>query len=584
MFLAGKRRGPLLFGQRMSMDELWVVTECDEGAVARLASDADVSPVLARLFINRGLTTATAVREFLAPSLDALHDPFLLPDMQSAVDRLAAAVLNGELICIHGDYDVDGVTGAALLVRTLRALGANVAYRLPHRRREGYDIKAATVEELAGNGVRLIVTCDCGINAVEAVEKANELGVDVIVSDHHEPGADLPRAVAVVNPKRRDASYPFPELAGVGVAYKLAQALVIKLDSNEESFKAKFVDLVTLGTVADVVPLVGENRVFVKHGLESFATSRKTGIQSMLNLVNTSGKPLSTFMLSYVLAPRINAVGRMDDATKALELLLTQDEAEAAALVAEMERHNTDRKAEQERILREAVEQVEAKDLESCPVLVLSAEGWNTGVVGIAAGKICEQYARPTILLCRDESCGMGFGSARSTECFDILEALRQCDGLLHRYGGHCAAAGLSVDLANLEAFELAVNDYAAETLEPEELVPRIVLDAELSAGDISRQLADSLVQMEPFGVGNPEPLFLSRDMKVLDRQRVGDGSHLRLRVSGNGSGSLSCIGFGLGGLEDSLELGSSVDMCYAIRLNTYNGVESVQLVVKAIR
>lgn len=566
------------------MDEQWVVTECDEADVARLAAEANLSPVLARIMLNRGIASAEAVRDFMSPSLDSLYDPFLLPDMERAVDRLAAAAASGELICVHGDYDVDGVTGAALLVRTLRALKANVDYRLPHRRNEGYDIKAAAVEEMAARGVKVILTCDCGIGAVEAVARANELGIDVIVTDHHEPGPQLPPAIAVVDPKRHDASYPFSELAGVGVAYKLAQALVRKLDANEESFKTKFIDLVTLGTVADVVPLIGENRVFVKHGLESISSSRKTGIQSMLRTVNPTGKPISTFTLGFVLAPRINAIGRMDDATKALELLLTQDETLAAALVAEMEQHNADRKAEQDRIMREAIEQVESKDLDSTQVLVLSAEGWNTGVVGIAAGKICEQYCRPTILLSRDEACGFGFGSARSTECFDILEALRHCHDLLDRYGGHCAAAGLSVGLANLEAFEEAINEYAAEILVPEELVPRVLLDAELTAGDISRQLAGAVAAMEPFGQGNPEPLFVSRAMKVIDRQRVGDGSHLRLRVGGNGGGAISCIGFGLGELESSLELGSNVDMCYAIRLNTYNGVESVQLVVKAIR
>lgn len=566
------------------MNEQWIVMECDEDAVARLAGEAGISPLLARLLTNRGICTPEAVREFLNPSLDALHDPFLLPDMEAAAQRLASAVATRESICVHGDYDVDGVTGAAVLIRTLRALKANVEYRLPHRRREGYDLKPATVEELAARGVSLIVTCDCGINATDAVRRASELGVDIIVTDHHEQGPELPPALAVVNPKRHDAAYPFPELAGVGVAYKLAQAVVRKLDSNEDSFKVRFIDLVTLGTVADVVPLVGENRAFVSEGLRAIAASRKTGLQTMLKSVNPGGKPLSTYMVSFGLAPRINAIGRMDDAAKALELLLTTDESYAASLIAEMERHNSERKVEQDRIMREAIEQIEGKDMDATRVLVLCGEGWNTGVVGIAAGKLCEQYCRPTILLNRDEEGGIAGGSARSTEWFDILEALSHCHDLLHRYGGHCAAAGVSVGLANLEAFEKAINEYAAEVVQPEELVPRVVVDAEVAPGDISRELADALAKMEPFGAGNPEPMFLSRGVQVLDRQRIGDGSHLRLRVSGNGSGALSCVGFGMGDLEPSLELGSSIDMCYAIRLNTFNGVESVQLVVKAIR
>lgn len=566
------------------MDEQWIVMECDDEAVARLAAEAGVSPIIARILLGRGVQTAEHVREFLNPSLSALHDPFLLPDMEIATQRLAQAVKSGETICVHGDYDVDGVTGAALLVRALRALGARVEYRLPHRGREGYDIKTATVEDAAARGIRLIVTCDCGINAMGPVERANELGVDVIITDHHEPDPVLPPALAVINPKRLDADYPFPELAGVGVAYKLAQALVRKLDSNEESFKARFIDLVTLGTVADVVPLVGENRAFVKHGLAAVGSSRKIGIQTMLRVTNLTGKPLSTYYMAFVLAPRINAMGRMDDATKALELLLTSDEGRAGLLAEEMERHNSDRKAEQERIMREAVEQVEAKDLERTRVLVLSAEGWNTGVVGIAAGKIADLYCRPAILINRDEVGGIGGGSGRSVEGFNLLEALRHCKALLGRFGGHAAAAGLSLPLANLVEFEEKINDYAAETLTEEELAPRIMLDAELTASEVSRELVDAIASLEPFGEGNREPMFMSRGLTVVDRKRVGDGSHLRMTVRGPGNGTLSCIAFGMGDLESDVELGSVVDLCYSIRLNSYNGVESVQLVVKGIR
>lgn len=566
------------------MDDQWVVARCDEEAVAQLASAADVSPIVARVLFNRGMQTVDQIREFLNPCLEELHDPFLLPDMEPAATRLAAAVRGHERICVHGDYDVDGVTGAALLVRALRALGGTVEYRLPHRKHDGYDIKVATVQELAANGVQLIVTCDCGINAVDAVERANELGIDVIITDHHMPGPALPPAVAVVDPKRADAHYPFPDLAGVGVAYKLAQAVVRRLDSNEESFRAHFVDLVTLGTVADVVPLVGENRAFVKHGLMAVSASRKVGIRTMLSVSNLTSKPLSAYYVAFVLAPRINAVGRMDDATKALELLLTSDEHQANLLAAEMERHNTDRKAEQERIMLEAIEQVEAKDLERTRVLVLAAEGWNTGVVGIAAGKIADIFGRPAILLSRDEQCGVACGSARSVEGFNLLEGLRYCDPLLDRYGGHTAAAGVSLPLANLDAFEKSINDYAAEMLPVEELVARITMDAELDTADVTHALADSIASLEPFGMGNPEPLFMSRAVHVVDRKRVGDGSHLRLQVRGKTGAPISCIGFGLGDMESTVALGSAVDLCYSIRLNTFNGVESVQLMVKAIR
>lgn len=566
------------------MDELWEMTECDEDAAARLAADVGVSPIVGRLLVNRGVTTADAARDFLNPSLATLHDPFLLPDMEPAVERLAHAVQAREKIFVHGDYDVDGITAAALLVRTLRALGATVGCRLPHRTREGYDIKTATVERAAAAGARLIVTCDCGVNATEAVARAGELGIDVIVTDHHQPGPELPSALAVINPKRPDVAYPFRDLAGVGVAFKLAQALVRRLNSNEESFKARFVDLVTLGTVADVVPLLGENRAFVKHGLDAVSASKKAGIQSLLKVANLAGKPLSTYYLGYIIGPRINAIGRMDDASKALELFLTQDEARADEIAREMDQHNYERKVQQDRILNEAISQVETKDLDSTFVLVLSAEGWNTGVVGIVAGKIAEMFCRPAILLNRDEMCGMACGSARSVEGFDLLAGLNHCADLLDRYGGHAFAAGLSLSLANLGEFESKINAYAADVIAPEELMPRIVLDAELRPLDITRDLADSIAGLEPFGEGNPEPLFVTRGVRVLERQRVGDGSHLKMRVGGDGAGPLSCICFGLGDLESSVELGSSVDLCYSIRLNAFNGVESVQLAVKAIR
>lgn len=566
------------------MDMEWVVTECDKTKVAQLAGEAGIPQTIAHLLINRGLTTADDIKNFFNPNLTHLHDPSLLPDLDKGVDRIVRAIKDGEKICVHGDYDVDGVTSAALLVRTLRALKANVGYRLPHRKHDGYDIKPATVEEIAANGVKLIVTCDCGTSAIQSVERANELGVDIIITDHHEPGAVLPPAIAVINPKRRDAAYPFPELAGVGVALKVAQGIVRKLGYSVDSFTNRFVDLAALGTVADVVPLLDENRAIVKYGLQAIPATKKLGIQTMLKVTKLTDKPLTAYYLGFVLGPRINAVGRMDDATKALELFLTQDKQEARMLAEEMEHHNSDRRMEQEKIYQEAIEQIESKDLEITPILVLSSEGWNTGVVGIVAGKICEQYSRPAILLNRDEVCGMGCGSARSIPEFNLVEGLRQCGDLLDRYGGHALAAGLSISLDNLEEFEERINDIAANVLGVEEIMPRLVLDAELQPMEIDHDLADALVNMEPFGMSNPEPVFLTRNLTVLDRQRVGDGSHLRMRVTGDGGSPMTCIAFGMGELAESVQLGSVIDLCYNIRLNTFNGVESVQLIGKAIR
>lgn len=567
-----------------STEPQWLVAECDEDSAAALAAESGIPAAAGRALFLRGLTSAREVERFLNPSLDHLHDPSLLPDLDVGVDRIAAAVSSGERICVYGDYDADGVTSAALLVRTLRALRADVTYRLPHRRREGYDIKPSSVDEAAGDGVRVILTCDCGVTAVETAVRANELGIDLVITDHHEPGPELPAARAVVDPKRLDAAYPFPQLAGVGVAFKFAQGLVRRLGFDEQKFLERFVDLAALGTVSDVVPLIDENRAIVKHGLNAIPHSKKLGLQTMLRATRLLGKPLTAHSLGYVLGPRINAVGRLEDASTALRLLLTRDEAEAGSLMAEMERCNSERRAEQDRMLREALEQIECKDVGNSHVLVLSREGWNTGVVGIVAQKICELYARPTVLISRDEASGTGGGSARSTPDFNLIEGLRGCTDLLSRFGGHASAAGISLDLANIEQFENRLAELAREAI-GEEVPPVCVeMDAELAPEQITRELADVLVAMEPFGTGNPEPLFLTRGLVVDRRERVGDGSHLKMSLGSDGAAPLECIAFGMGEVTPRIQPGSRVDLCYHIRLNTFNGTQSVQLVGRGIR
>lgn len=565
------------------MDERLVVMEQDDAQVTALADEADVPLIVARVLINRGITTAEQYLDFISPSTDALHDPFLLPDMEIAASRLAKAVKEKEHICVHGDYDADGVTSTAILVRMLRALGANVRYHLPHRKRGGYDLKIATVEELEGLGVTLIVTCDCGISASEAIGRASELGIDVIVTDHHEPGEALPTAHAVVNPKRADSNYPFRELAGVGVAYKLAQGVVRLLDANEESFKSRFMDLVALGTIADVVPLVGENRIFVKQGLLDIPKTKKLGLQTLLRATNIIQKPAGVYHVGFVLAPRINAVGRMDDAAKALDLLLTVDEKEAGELMTEIEIHNSNRKIVQQNIIQEAIEQVQSKDLSSTHVLVLAAEGWNTGVVGLAAGRIAEEYSRPAILLSIDPESGMATGSGRSVPAFHLLDGVRHCADHLSRSGGHAAAVGLTMPASGIAAFEECINGYAASLASIDDFIPKITLDAEIDASDLTVSLAQSVATLEPFGAGNAEPLFLSRNLSVVSKQRVGDGSHFKMQIKGKNTNPIDCIGFGLGDYDDIVELGGEIDLCYNIRLNTFNGASTLQLAIQEI-
>ncbi|MCX6344563.1 MAG: single-stranded-DNA-specific exonuclease RecJ [Armatimonadetes bacterium] len=561
----------------------WEVISCDEALVHRLASEAVIDVVIARLLANRGVKTSQEVDAFLKPSLSQLHDPSLLPDMDVGVERIALALKLGEKICVHGDYDVDGVTSAALLVRTLTALGGSVDYLLPHRQRDGYGIKPAAVDAIKARGCDLIVTCDCGITACNTALRANELGMDMIVTDHHEPGAQLPEAIAVINPKRCDSTYPFPELAGVGVAFKFAQGIVRHLGHDTDAFAQRFVDLAALGTVADVVPLIGENRAIVKFGLDAILNSKKIGFGAVLRSANFTGSVLTAYHLAFILAPRINAVGRMDDAHSALKLFLTKDHDEARRLALEMERHNSNRKIEQKRILEEALAQVKLKDLSTTRVLVLSGEGWNGGVVGIVAGRLCETFNRPVIMLRRNPETGIASGSARSRFPFNLIEGLSECADILCGYGGHALAAGLSVIFENIEAFEERINTIAADIIKDEDLLPKIEAEVELEPGKITRQLADSIANLEPFGAGNPEPVFMTRGFIVKQRQRVGDGSHMKLTVQGENCAPINCIAFRMGEYVDRLELGDTVDMCYNIRLNSFNGTESVQLTVNAI-
>lgn len=566
-------------------DVRWVMSECEEEAAVRLAQETMLSLVVARLLVARGVTTPEDAKAFLEPSLDSLHDPYLLPDMEPAVERLKRALENHEKILIHGDYDVDGVTGTALLVRVLRALGADVIYRLPHRKTEGYDIKPATVEEAREAGVSIIITCDCGTSAYSAAEAAEAAHIDLIITDHHEVGQNLPQVIAVVNPKRPDSEYPFPHLAGVGVALKLMDALVGALGHHRRRFLDKFIDLVALGTVGDVCSLTGENRVLVKFGLQALSRTKKKGLQALLRRCRLLGKDLVTYHLSHIMGPRINAVGRLDTAQIALDLLLTTDDDEADRLSEVLDQRNAERQAEQAKILEEALERIRGLDLETQKVLVLSAPGWNTGVVGIVASKVVDQYRRPAILLSQDPESGACAGSARSIEQFNLIGALRDCDDFLVRYGGHEHAAGLSLTLENLQPFAARLNKLADEVIRPEDMIPSIAVDAILGPDELSSDLAREIAAMEPFGRGNSEPVFVTSSLEVVQIQRMGaDRSHLKMRVRGNGGSPTDCVMFGGGDWNDVLSVGREVDICYNIKINRFNGYESLQLVGKDLK
>jgi single-stranded-DNA-specific exonuclease len=562
-----------------------------------LARALGVTPTLAGLLMARGYTTAEAAHAFLHPTLDHLHDPLLLPDAEAAATRLARALQEREKILIHGDYDVDGVTATALLTRVLETLGGQVETFVPHRQHDGYDLQVETVRRAAAEGTRLIVTVDCGILAFEAAEAARELGVDLIITDHHQPDPSrLPPAVAVVNPTRLDSAYPFRDLTGVGVAYKVALALLQSLEVPDASFRRNFLDLVALGTVSDCLPLLGENRVLVKFGVEALRTSRKPGIKALLAAAKVPCPTAGS--IAYNLGPRLNAIGRLDAAHHAMRLLVTQDPSEAAELAERLNRCNEERQAAQSRVLADAMEQARELDLRRTPVLVLAASGWHAGIIGIVAAKLAESFHRPAILIALEGETGRG--SARSVADFHILDALRRCQDHLGKLGGHAGAAGFEIRAQAVPALREALARVAAESLPAEPRTPPLELDDLLAPEEITPQLARELGLLEPFGHGNPEPLFHSRRIPVCRVQRLsprqpGTADHLKLQLqlTTNGGSSpsssaplrlIEALFWRQGQRSVEIRENAEVDLCYTLELDPYWGAESARLIVKDLR
>lgn len=578
--------------RRSHTPKRWRILPDDMQAEAQLQIELGVHPVIARLLVQRGLTTPAAADAFLHPTLDRLHDPFLLPDAEAACERLKRALAEKERILVHGDYDGDGVTSAALWTRFLRSLGGNVDVFVPHRKRDGYDIRVPIIEQAKQEGVTLIVTTDCGIQRVDEVEHARQYGIDVIITDHHTPNAsgELPRAVAVVNPHRKDSRYPFPNLAGVGVAFKLCEALTRHLGHKPEQFRRGFLDLATIGTVTDVMPLLDENRVIVKHGLESLAQTKKPGLRALIDVSGYSaeGKPLNTRAIGFGIGPRLNAASRIDDAKLALDLLLTRDEAEAHALARRLNECNIQRQDEQARILEEALALAAQQDIVEARCLVLHGAGWSGSIVGIVANKIVERFHRPCVMIALDEATGAGRGSARSIHAFNIFDAIDSCRDLLIEYGGHAHAAGLSIEGANVADFAAQMNRLAGSLLSEEDLQPSLEAAQEVAPSEITPDLLCQLETLAPFGHNNDPPFFVSRSVPILESQRIGkEGQHLKLLLKAdglNGRDLVETLWWHHGEMADALEAGLSVDVCYRPEFNIWNGRRKIQFVVEDLQ
>ncbi len=556
----------------------------DEAAAASLARALSLHPLAARVLAARGLAELEAAERFLAPRLADLPDPFSMKGMEAAVSRIVRAVESGERIACYGDYDVDGVTSTVLLAGFLRAAGADAVTYTPHRLVEGYGLNAAAVGRLAGEGVRLIVTLDCGITSVAEVQEAARLGLDVVVVDHHTVPVELPAAAAILNPHQPGCGYPSKHLAAVGVTFCLAMALRKRLrekgrfgEARPEPNLKEALDLVALGTVADVVPLVEVNRVLVRFGLEEIARSRRPGLRALKRVAGMAeGAPVSAGQVGFRLGPRINAAGRLDDAGRGVRLLLSEDPAAATALAEELDRENRSRQEIERLMLEEALADAQGRVRGGARGLVLSRDGWHPGVVGIVAARVAERFHRPAVLV--GVADGVGKGSGRSIEGFHLYDALAACGAHLARFGGHRHAAGVTVEPARLPAFRDAFERFAFERLAPDDLVPRCRIEGWALAADLDERAADDLARLAPFGAGHAEPLFAVRARPARARTVGAAGVHLKLQL---GPG-LDAIGFSLG---ERLGLcGGEVEAAVSLGFDEWDGSRRLQARIRDIR
>ncbi len=562
----------------------WVLAEQpDRDALEALTETLRVPKVFAGILLARGVHSLDEAKSFFKPDWDDLYDPFLMKDMDKAVDRITLALDRKERIFIFGDYDVDGITSVSLLYLFLTQLGLEVFFYIPDRLREGYGLSAAGVQDAVNVGATLMLTVDCGITGQEEIALARQHGIDVIVSDHHEPGPELPDAVAILDPKRKDCAYPFKELAGVGVAFKLCQAVAQQLKLDDWSVR-QYVDLVALGSAADIVPLVDENRLLVKKGLEEINSFKRVGIRALIESSGQSGKKIGTGQIVFILAPRINAVGRMGNAERAVRLLITESEQQAKNIAGILESENRNRKTIDEETFQEALKVIEAEyDVDTHRAVVLAQEGWHAGVIGIVASRIAEQIHRPTVMIAVED--GIGKGSARSVANFDIFSALKQCEHHLLGFGGHRYAAGLSIALENLDAFRQEFQTVAAGIIEEEDLEKKLWIDAELNLTDINDKFIRILNYFSPFGPRNMRPVFVSHDLQVVGSHRIVGRNHLKFKVRQQRGQIFDAIGFNLGDLAYRLAPGeTNLDLAYVIEENYWNGQTKIQLRVKDLR
>jgi single-stranded-DNA-specific exonuclease len=563
----------------------WEMEPCDDAATASLAAALNIDPAVARLLCQRGFTDPERAGRFLNPSLDHLHDPLLLAGMDVAVARVLAAIAGRERIGIHGDYDVDGITSTVILRRALELLGGDVVHFIPERLRDGYGLQPAAIDRLHADGVALVISVDCGIRGADAAMRARELGLDLIITDHHEPDRGLPPALAVINPKRADCTYPDKSLAGVGVALKLVQALCRR--AGREQLMPGFIKVAAIGTLADVVPLVGENRVIAKLGLELLSKGpHKIGLRSLIDVCGLSGKTIDSYHIGFMLAPRVNAAGRMSTPDIATRLLLAQDESladDVRQLALQLDSENVRRQEEEAEILAAAKKIVQTDpEIGARSILVVAGDGWHRGVIGIVASKLVDAFHRPAIVLSIED--GVAHGSCRSIPKFDMLAALERCAHVLTRFGGHKQAAGLALEAERIKELRLAVNAVADETLAPEDLMPRLRIDAGLTFRGITGGVAAGVAALAPFGAGNPRPVFAARGVEIIDGPRKLKDRHLKMALKQDGR-IFRAVAWRAAERHDYLtEHKAALDVAFSLEQSQYNGETYVELTLADLR
>lgn len=563
----------------------WIRREQDAQEVAALVRVLDVSPVVASLLISRGCRDEMSARSFLNPSYDQLNDPYLMLGMGEAVARLLRAIDLGEPILVYGDYDVDGTTGTAVLLRALNLLGASTGYHVPHRFTEGYGIRQDALERAFAEGYKLVISVDCGIRAHEPLYWARDNGLDVIITDHHLPdeGEGVPPAFAVLNPNQAGCNYPDKTLAGVGVAFKLVAAL-FRARGREAHINA-FLKIVAIGTVADVAKLTGENRTIVALGLKDLAKATNPGLRALMEVAGCGdGAGMTAYDIGFRLGPRINAAGRMDAARAVVELFSTRDAGEARRLAKHLDERNQERKEVQHQIVELAIAELESVETSRADsyVAVIAGEGWHRGVIGIAASKIAERVNRPCVVLSIDSEGGVAHGSARSIEPYHLLNGLTACADLFEKFGGHSHAAGLTIKPDQISELRRRLNDHAGACLSEEDLQPCVYVDAELPTEEITFELVGELQKLEPFGAGNPRPVFQARNLCILSEPRLIGQRHLKMSVAGPQGRPLETIWWN--GAEHAAVLKGSVDLAYTIETSNWGGGTFLQLSVQDVR